>query len=62
MWPSGGQTRVAGPLAARCSTFGGGRSDLGDLVTGGGRGVAARCGFDAAEVVRMVEALAGVPC
>ena len=37
MWPSGRQTRVARPLAAKCSTCGGGRSDLGDLVTGGGR-------------------------
>ena len=37
MWPSGGLARVARPLAGRCSTFGGGRSDLGDLVTGGGR-------------------------
>jgi hypothetical protein len=34
LWPSGGQTGVARPLAARCSTFGGGRSALGDLVTG----------------------------
>ncbi len=34
---SGGQTRVARPLAARCSTIGGGRSNFGDLVTGGAR-------------------------
>ena len=37
MGPSGGQTGVARPLAARCSTIGGGRSDFGDLVTGGER-------------------------
>ena len=44
MWPSGGQTRVARPLATRCSTFGGGRSDLGYLVTGGGGRADAQAG------------------
>ncbi len=45
--PSGGQTRVASPLAASCSTFGGGRSNFGDLVTGGARPSGCTGGRDA---------------
>jgi hypothetical protein len=51
----GGQARVARPLAARCSTIGGGRSDFGDLVTGGERPSGCTGGRDARvrEAVRL---------
>ena len=42
-----GQTGVARPLAARCSTIGGGRSDFGDLVAGGERPSGCTGGRDA---------------
>ena len=53
--PSGGQTGVARPLAARCSTIGGGRSDFGDLVIGGERPSGCTGGRDACvrEAVRL---------